>query len=297
MCNKTFHRKVEPYYYDAIKNLKGGISMKVAIIQMGVDFDKQKNLEKMKSFVHGAKASGADLAVLPEMFNCPYSNDYFADYAEEAGGESYTAISQAAQENEIYVVGGSIPERDGSDVYNTSFAFDRKGVEIARHRKVHLFDIDVAGGQRFFESETFKAGDNITVFDTEFGKMGLVICFDIRFPEICRLTALAGANVLFAPGAFNMTTGPMHWEILFRLRAVDNQLFTVGASPARDEAGVYVSYANSIAVDPWGKILYRAGAHECMEIVEFDLDEVQKVRAQIPLLSAMRDDVYTIKKR
>ena len=291
--------------------------MKTAVIQMGVGFDKSENLEKMKSCVKKAKELGADLAILPEMFNCPYSNKYFADYAEAAGGESWSALSQAASQNGIYLVGGSIPETDGDDegfqptagtgpsgpsanagrVFNTSFVFDRRGKEIARHRKVHLFDIDVKGGQRFFESETFTGGSDITVFDTEFGKMGLVICFDIRFPEICRLTALKGAKVLFAPGAFNMTTGPLHWEILFRLRAVDNQLYTVGASPARDEEGVYVSYANSIAADPWGRIIYRADEKESVEVIELDLDEVERVREQLPLINAMRTDVYKIEER
>jgi len=268
--------------------------MKIAIIQMSVDFDKRKNLDKMEEYVKKAKASKADLVILPEMFNCPYSNAYFADYAEKAGGESYSALKNAAKDNGVYLVGGSIPESDADKIYNTSFVFNREGDEIARHRKMHLFDIDVKGGQRFFESETFKAGDDVTIFDTEFGTMGLVICFDIRFPELCRLTALKGAKVLFAPGAFNMTTGPLHWEILFRLRAVDNQLYTVGVSPARDEAGVYVSYANSIVSDPWGRVIYRADEKECIEVVELDLTEVEKVREQLPLINAMRTDIYRI---
>jgi len=271
--------------------------MKIAIIQMGVGIDKKCNIDNMKGYVDRAGAAGADVVILPEMFNCPYSNLYFRDYAEEAGGESYTALSQAALSNNIYVIGGSIPELDGDDIFNTSFVFDRKGVEIARHRKVHLFDVNIKGGQYFCESDTFKAGDDITVFETEFGLMGLVICFDIRLPEICRLTALKGAKVLFVPAAFNMTTGPMHWELVFRQRAVDNQLFTVGASPARDESGVYVAYGNSIAVDPWGKVLYRADAHEEMGIVCLDLSEVDSTREQLPIISAMRNDVYTIESK
>ena len=268
--------------------------MKLTVIQMGVGVDKGKNLDVMRHFVRDAAQDGADIAILPEMFNCPYSSDYFTDFAEVAGGESYTALSQAASSNGIYVVGGSMPELDGDNVYNTSFVFDRSGREIARHRKVHLFDIDIKGRQRFMESETFAAGDDITVFDTEFGRMGLLICFDIRFPEICRLTALKGANVLFVPAAFGMITGPLHWELLFRLRAVDNQVFTVGASPARDENGVYVSYGNSIVADPWGKVLYRANAAEEMGFVELDLNEIKQVREQLPLINAMRNDIYSI---
>ena len=269
--------------------------MKIAVIQMNVGVDKKKNLKTMRDYVDKAAESDADIAVLPEMFNCPYSNDYFASYAEECGGESYLALSDAASSNGIYVVGGSIPELDKNCLYNTSFVFDRKGIEIAHHRKVHLFDVDIVGRQRFFESDTFTAGEDITVFDTEFGKMGLLICFDIRFPEICRLIALKGANVLFVPAAFNMTTGPMHWELLFRLRAVDNQLFTTGIAPARDENSVYVSYGNSIVVDPWGSVLYRAEARESMGLVNLDLSEIRSVREQLPLISAMRDDVYEVK--
>ena len=271
--------------------------MKTAIIQMPVSENKEHNLKVMSDYVKKAAEMGADVAVLPEMFNCPYSNRYFADYAEPIGDISYFALSEAARACEIYIVGGSIPERNEDSVYNTSFVFDRKGKEIAAHRKAHLFDIDVVGGQRFFESETFSAGNNITLFDTEFGKMGLVICFDIRFPEICRLIALGGAKVLFAPAAFNMTTGPLHWELLFRLRAVDNQLYTVGAAPARDESGVYVSYGNSMAADPWGRVIYRADEKEIMGIVDLDLAEVEKVREQLPLISAMRNDIYIIEKR
>jgi len=269
----------------------------LAIIQMRVELDKKANLEAMKGYMKKAGEAGADIAILPEMFNCPYSHKYFKDYAEEAGGESYAALSQTASLNNIYVVGGTIPELDGDRLFNTSFVFNRKGKEIARHRKVHLFDIDIEGKQRFYESDTFSAGEDITVFETEFGKMGLIVCFDIRFPEFCRLTALRGAQVLFTPAVFSMVTGPMHWEIVFRLRAVDNQFFTIGAAPARDENGVYVSYGNSIAVDPWGKILYRADAQEVMEIVELDLSEIEKAREQLPLLKAMRNDIYRIEER
>lgn len=152
-----------------------------------------------------------------------------------------------------------MPEEDGEKIYNTSFVFDRSGNQIVRHRKMHLFDIRVDGGQSFCESDTFSAGEDITVFDTEFGKMGLIICFDIRFPELTRLEAFKGAQAVFVPAAFNMTTGPAHWELSFRARALDNQVFMVGCAPARDENAFYVSYANSIVTGPWGDVLARAG--------------------------------------
>ena len=159
---------------------------------------------------------------------------------------------------------------------------------------MHLFDIDVRGGQRFFESETFTPGDDVTTFQTEFGVMGLCICFDIRFPELSRLMALRGAKVIFVPAAFNMTTGPAHWELAFRQRAVDSQLFTVGVSPARDEKGVYVAYGNSMAVSPWGTVLGRLDGGEGKMLLDLDLSQIEDIRAQLPLMSARRTDIYRL---
>ena len=195
----------------------------------------------------------------------------------------------------MYLVGGSIPLLEDGRLYNASFVFDGSGRVIAVHRKVHLFDIDVEGGQYFKESDTFTAGNEVTLFDTEFGKMGLCICFDFRFPELARIMALEGARCIFVPAAFNMTTGPAHWELMFRQRAVDNQLFTVGAAPARSYEG-YVSYANSMAVSPWGEVLYRAGEAPEAAVVELDLSQLEAVRRQLPLLSARRTDLYAVRR-
>lgn len=268
--------------------------MKIAMLQTPVGFDKSENLRNAAAAVAWAAGAGADLAVLPEMFACPYSNQYFPQYAEEGFGPTRSALSEMAAANGIWLVGGSMPEREGERVYNTSFVYDAAGREVARHRKVHLFDIDVRGGQRFFESETFTPGDSITTFDTPWGKMGLCVCFDMRFPELARVMALEGARVIFVPAAFNMTTGPAHWETMFRQRAVDNQLFTVGVSPARDPEGVYVAYGNSIAVDPWGTVVERLDAQAENRLVELDLDRIESIRAQLPLMSARRTDLYTI---
>lgn len=270
--------------------------MKIGMLQLSVSFDRQRNIERAVSAIEWAAQNGADVAVLPEMFTCPYSNMYFRQYSEEGIGPARRALTRAAAENGIYVVGGSIPEMDGGRLYNTSFVYNRQGKEIARHRKVHLFDIDVKGGQRFFESETFTPGDDITTFDTEFGKMGLCICFDMRFPELSRLMALDGAKVIFVPAAFNMTTGPAHWELMFRQRAVDNQLYTVGVSPSRDEKGVYVAYGNSMAVSPWGTTVCRMDSSENMTVVDLELSNIEDIRSQLPLMSARREDIYTVEK-
>ena len=186
-----------------------------------------------------------------------------------------------------------MPELDGENVYNTSWVFDREGRRIARHRKVHLFDIDVEGGQRFRESDTLTPGDEITVFDTEFGRIGLCICFDLRFQEMSKCMADMGARLIIVPAAFNMTTGPAHWELLFRARAVDNQIFTLGAAPARDCTAEYVSYGNSIVVDPWGMVIARAGAGEELLYADIDFSVCDSIRRQLPIRAARREALYT----
>ena len=269
--------------------------MKIALIQMKVGMDKEKNLQKAQDMVLRAGREGARIAVLPEMFCCPYANEYFPKFAEPVGGHIYTALSEMARDAGVTLVGGSFPEEEDGKLYNASFVFARDGSQRARHCKAHLFDIDVEGGQHFHESEVFTPGDSITTFRTAGHTFGLAVCFDIRFPELFRAMALKGAEAVFVPAAFNMTTGPMHWELSFRMRAVDNQLFTIGASPAQDKYGVYHSYAHSIVCDPWGKVLVDAGENECVSFVEIDLDEVGRVRQQLPLLSARRPALYGMK--
>ena len=268
--------------------------MRTALIQMPVTADKAENLTVARDYVRRAADGGAQLAVLPEMFCCLYTNEAFRANAEPAGGPVHRAMAGLARETGLWLVAGSMPEADGERIYNTSFVFDPAGRQAAFHRKMHLFDIDVKGGQRFMESETFTAGDRVTVFDTPFGKLGLCICFDLRFPELARCMALAGARAIVTPAAFNMTTGPAHWELLFRQRAVDNQLFTLGVAPARDEQGPYVSYGNTILCSPWGEVLARAGSAPALLLADVDLNQNESIRAQLPLLSARRTDVYRL---
>ena len=144
------------------------------------------------------------------------------------------------------------------------------------------------------ESETLTPGSDITTFETPWGTMGLCICFDFRFEELARLMTLRGAKVLFVPAAFNMTTGPAHWELLFRQRAVDNQVFTVGTSPARDESASYHAWGHSIVCDPWGSVISACGAEETVAVTELDFARIDAVRHQLPILSALRTDLYQI---
>ncbi|HHV72744.1 MAG TPA: carbon-nitrogen hydrolase family protein [Clostridia bacterium] len=270
--------------------------LKVALIQMRVVDKKEENLKKAAAMIGKAAEMGVELAVLPEMFNCPYQNDKFPLYAEKEGGPSWEKLAGLALEHRLFLVGGSVPELDEQGlVYNTSYVFDNQGRQIAKHRKMHLFDIAVEGGQSFQESAVLSAGNAVTVFDTPYGKMGVLICYDFRFPELSRLMVQRGAKLIIVPAAFNMTTGPLHWELLFRARAVDNQVYTLGAAPARDWSAHYVSYGNSIIVDPWGGIVSRLGEEEDLLVADLDLTVVEKVRRELPLLNHIRKDVYQLK--
>lgn len=268
--------------------------MKIALIQIGARAEKKDSLALATKYIAEAAQSGADFAVLPEMFNCPYQTANFPIYAEPEGGMCWQALSDAARAQHIYLVAGSMPEKDETGlVYNTAYAFDREGKQIGKHRKMHLFDIAVKGGQTFRESDTLTAGNQVTTFDTEFGRCGLEICYDIRFPELARLTEEAGARIIFVPAAFNMTTGPAHWEMSFRMRALDNQVFMVGCSQARQDSG-YTSYGHSIVTSPWGDVIHMMDEKEGMALVELDLDRIDQVREQLPLLKQRRLDIYEL---
>jgi len=262
---------------------------------MKVDEVKSISVEKALTNIEFLSDRGADIVVLPEMFNCPYETIRFGDYAEEEGGETYTKLSEVARKKKIYLISGSVPERDGDLMYNTCYVFSPDGKLIGKHRKMHLFDINIINGQYFRESETLTAGDDLTVIDTEFGRLGIAICFDIRFPEMARLMADRGAEMLIYPAAFNMTTGPAHWELMFRSRAVDHQVFTVGCAPARDYDSNYISFGNSIVVNPWGEIIGRLSEEEGYLLGEIDLEEVDTVRRQLPLTHSIRKDLYELK--
>lgn len=268
--------------------------MNVALIQQLVDTDNDVNIARALENIAKAAQQGAQLVMLGEMFCCPYETKNFPIYAQKEDGANVMALSQCAKEHQIYLVAGSMPEEDQGKIYNTCYVFDPTGKRVAKHRKMHLFDIDVVGGQRFMESETLTAGQDITTFETPFGLMGVAICFDIRFPELSRAMALRGAKALLIPAAFNMTTGPAHWELLFRSRALDNQLYALGAAPARDPESSYQSYGNTIVASPWGDVIGRLDHQEGILFVELDAQRVSDVRAQLPMLSARREDVYQL---
>ena len=268
--------------------------MKIAQLQLPVFEDKSDTLEYVEKNIQ--KVSDADFVTLPEMFCCPYEAKNFPAYAEYEKGEVWQACSLMAKKYGVYLSAGTMPERDSDGkIFNTAYVFDRNGSQIAKYRKSHLFDIDVKGGQSFHESDTLTAGDSIAVFDTEFGTFGICICYDFRFPELGRLMALKGAQAIFVPAAFNMTTGPAHWELTFRSQAVFNQVFAIGTAPARDLNASYTSWGHSIITDPCGEVISHMDEKENIRITEIDLSRVREIREQLPLMRHRRTDMYTLK--
>ena len=258
--------------------------MRILAIQKKTYESPRENMEAVRKILEERQGPAADFILLPEIFTCPYDNSCFPLYAQEDGGEVSSYLSDLAREQGAYLIGGSVPEKDREGrIYNTSYIYDRQGKRIGKHRKIHLFDIDVEGGQYFRESDVLSPGSSPTVFDTEFGRMGVCICFDIRFPDLFIRMREAGAKMVFIPAAFNMTTGPAHWETLFRSRALDQQVFVLGCSPARDEGASYVAYGHSILTDPWGSVVCELGPGEGILSAQIDLERVDSVRRQIPL--------------
>lgn len=262
------------------------MSFKIALLQFAVCGDKQKNIEKMEQQFNEATRNCPDFICFPEMWNTPYTHKYFREFAENSEGMTVKKMSTLAKENNVYVIGGSIPEIEDDKIYNTCFVFNRSGELIAKHRKVHLFDVDIKGahGHRFFESETLSAGSDLTVFDTEFGKIGVAICYDLRFQKMFYDMGHMGAKLIFLPAAFNMTTGPAHWEKLIVARGLDNQIFFAANGQGRDIGSPFIAYGHSMVSTPYGDITARLDHREGILFADIDFDELEKVREQLPIL-------------
>ena len=285
-------------------------TVRVGLCQFPVTGDKDINHKTASEYIEKAVAQGAQLVVLPEVWNSPYATAAFPDYAEEIDPQnpaqtspSAALLCEHAKKHNLWIVGGSIPERtaDGK-IYNTCLVWNPQGQVVAQHRKVHLFDIDVPGGITFFESDTLSPGQTVSHFQTPWGNFGLGICYDIRFAEYAMLLAQKhGCRVLIYPGAFNMTTGPAHWELLQRARALDNQCFVLTASPARSEANPdspyphYTAWGHSTAVSPWGQVVATTDETAGVVMADLDLSKVEEIRKSIPIISQRREDLYELK--
>ena len=283
-------------------------SIRFAAIQLGVVVDKAANHAEAQARIEEAVSHGARLISLPECWNSPYSNASFPTYAEpiaaasepidEVASPSTALLRSLARRHGVWIVGGSIPERDPADgaLYNTCTVWSPDGALLVKYRKMHLFDIDVPGKITFRESDTLKAGGQLATFEPMAGlKIGVGICYDMRFPELARLYALSGCTMLVYPGAFNTTTGPLHWELLQRSRAVDNQLWFSAISPARNpDTTAYQAWGHTSVVSPWGEVVATTEHQPAIVYADIDLAAVETVRANIPVLKQRRTDVYTL---
>jgi len=274
-------------------------NFKLALIQLSVGLNKSANLCRATEKIEEAAKNGAQIVSLPECFNSPYGTKYFPEYAESlTDGETTKALKAAAEKNKIYLLGGSFPEKeivDGKEkLFNTSTVWSPEGELIGKFRKMHLFDIDIPNKVTFKESDALSPGDSFTVIETPYCKIGLGICYDIRFPDLAQIYARKyGCELLVYPGAFTMITGKAHWELLAKGRALDNQVYVATVSPARDETADFVAWGHSTVVDPYASVIASAaGAEEEIVYADIDLDYLLAIRSQIPVTFQRRLDLY-----
>lgn len=261
-----------------------------AAVQMLTSSDKKANCEEAEGWLRKARAEGAKLVALPEVFNWRGAVEEQKNFAEPIPGPTSDLMARLARELEIHLLAGSILETVPGDhkVFNTSLLFDPRGNLLAQYRKIHLFDVDLAGGVAILESDTRRSGRDIVAVETELGSVGLSVCYDLRFPELYRRLVDGGARMIFVPSAFTALTGEAHWEPLLRSRAIENQVYIIAPDQAGRNPKSMPTYGHSMIVDPWGKILARATDETGVILAEIDLDYLARVRRELPALSHRR---------
>ena len=267
----------------------------VALVQMDTQNDKGENVRKACAFIDEAAARGAKLICFPEVMNLIGRNVGEGGGREQIADYTTERLCEKAKEQGVYIQGGSVTEALEGEKRsaNTSVLISPQGTILASYRKMHMFDITLADGTPFRESDRVKPGDTIVTAETELGVFGLSVCYDVRFPELYRLMALRGAQVIFVPASFTMPTGKDHWEVLLRARAIENGCYIVAAGQIGTKPA-YAAYGNSLVADPWGTVVARARDEEGLVFAEMDLDYLERVRRQIPSLENRRTDCYEI---
>ncbi len=268
--------------------------VRIACVQMTSQADKAANLETAERLVAQAAATGADIVLLPEKWNGIGDAAYYHSSAEPLdGGESVAAMSEWARRHGITLVGGSIVElREGREKRsNTSIVFDPQGEVVAVYRKIHLFDVEV-GGAVYRESESEEPGDEAVVADAEDWKLGLSVCYDVRFPELYRILALEGAQLVTVPAHFTTPTGKDHWHVLLRARAIENQLYVAAAAQTGETLPRKPAYGRSLIVDPWGIVLAQAPDEQTVISAELDRAHLKSIRAKLPSLANRQANAY-----
>lgn len=268
----------------------------ISVIQMSSTDKKEDNLAKAEELIDIAAKKGSNVIVLPEMFNFFGIDEEKRANAESIPGPTIERMRKKAIQHSVYLLCGSILEKtETSDkLFNTSVFLNPTGAIIATYRKIHLFDVHIKGGPCYQESKMIRPGEEVVVAATEIGNFGLSICYDLRFPELYRKLTFKGAEVIFLPAAFTLHTGKDHWEPLIKARAIENQVFIVAAAQLGSLPGNYIAYGRSMIVDPWGVVLATAPDQETAFCVEIDLDYQSKVRAALPSLQHIRQDLFCL---
>ncbi len=268
--------------------------IRVACVQLTSRADKAANLEKTEQLVAKAAASGADVVLLPEKWNAIGGVETLHEAAETIeSGESVEAMRGWASRHGITLVGGSITERrEGREkLSNTSLVFEPDGELVAVYRKIHLFDVDV-GGHRYRESDAEEPGGEPVVARLEGWPIGLTVCYDLRFPELYRILALEGAELVTVPAHFTLYTGKDHWHVLLRARAIENQNYVAAAAQIGETIPGKPSYGRSLIADPWGTVVAQAPDEETVISAELDRKRLLQVRRNLPSLANRQADAY-----
>jgi predicted amidohydrolase len=268
--------------------------IRIACVQMTSRRDKAANLERAERLLAQAAATGADVVVLPEKWNAIGDTETLHAAAEPLDqGESVSAMAGWARQHGVTLVGGSITERrDGRDkLSNTSLVFDPEGNLVATYRKIHLFDVEV-GGVMYLESEAEEPGDEPVVADVEGWRIGLSVCYDVRFPELYRILALEGAELLTVPAHFTTPTGKDHWHVLLRARAIENQAYVAAAAQVGETLPGKPAYGRSLIADPWGTVVAQASDVETVVAAELDRAWLREIRTKLPSLANRQPDAY-----
>jgi deaminated glutathione amidase len=273
--------------------------LRVAAAQMCSTDDVSKNLAVADKLIRDAAAAGAGLIGLPENFAYLGSDrDHRLSIAESLEGDGGSGdgpilgrMRAAARETGAWLLLGGFPEKlpdDPRRIGNTSVLLDSQGLIRARYRKIHLFDVQIPGGQQFSESETIGAGNRPVVADTPWGGLGLSICYDLRFPELYRELARQGARLAAVPSAFTRETGKDHWHVLLRARAIENQVYLFAPAQWGFHGGKRSSYGHALVVDPWGVVIAECGEHDGFALGAVDPEYQDRVRTNLPCLRHRR---------
>ncbi|EAT48865.1 AAEL000146-PA [Aedes aegypti] len=269
-------------------------SIRVSLVQLKVTGSKNYILQNTINQIRiAALEKNATLVVLPECFNCPYEEDALVESAEEIPtGETSQVLSRAAKDYGVYIVGGSIVERYADNLYITCPVWNPNGEVIARYRKMHLGDSNASTDAIVRESTWFTGGETFVTFDVGEVKVGLGICWDMRFPEFAACYRMLGCDVLIYPSLCDVHTGTKHWQLLARARALDNQLFVAFCSPARNVEAKLVAFGHSLVVDPWGEVIAMGKEKEDIVVADLKLDLLREAREHMPVMEQKRFNLY-----